>query len=304
MKTSGFLLLLIISILPGLSQEVTHGNNDKLLSASDSNEKTRIIIGKDMRVRNRGISILDSLENPDIRIEKYDMPKYYLHDRQEEDNQDRHNHRTGFRGHWTGIEAGFNNYNYLNSMGMPAGIEYMALHSGKSMCFNVNFSQLSLGITKHIGVVTGIGLNWNNYVFAHENNIIIGQNDVIEELLPPAGSTLKKSKFTTLYLNVPAILEFQLPTGEGHTLNIGAGVIGGIKIKSHTKMSFKNDENLKSNSDLNLNLLRGGVTGRIGYENFMIFGTYYLTPWFRENQGPGFYNLEPFEIGIALTFND
>lgn len=222
------------------------------------------------------------------------------------DDEEKDNHResTGFKGHWTGIDLNFNNYNYINTMSLPADIRYMSLHSGKSIGFNLNFSQVNLGITRHFGAVTGIGLNWNNYVFLNDNNIIIGPSDFIEELAPPTGTNLKKSKFTTLYLHMPFILEIQLPTGEGHSLNAGAGVIGGIKIHSHTKMKFEGEDNLKSNSDLNLNLLRGGFTARIGYENLMVYGTYYLTPWFRENQGPGHYNLEPFEIGISLTFND
>jgi hypothetical protein len=189
-------------------------------------------------------------------------------------------------------------------MDLPSEISYMELHSGKSNSFNVNFSQVSLGIFRGLGIVTGLGINWNNYVFSGDNNIIVGGNGTIEELIPAGDVPLRKSKFTTLYLNVPAILEMQLPTGEGHRLNIGAGVIGGIKIGSHTKMVYEDKQKFKSNSDLNLNLLRAGVTGRIGYQNFMLYGTYYLTPWFEDNKGPGFYNLEPFEIGIAFTFND
>ena len=208
-----------------------------------------------------------------------------------------------FKGHWSGLEFGFNNYNFVNTMDLPSEISYMELHSGKSNSFNVNFSQVSLGIFRRFGIVTGLGINWNNYVFSGDNNIIVGGN-AIEELIPAGDVPLKKSKFTTLYLNVPAILELQLPTGEGHRLNIGAGVIGGIKIGSHTKMVYENKQKFKSNSDLNLNLLRGGVTGRIGYQNFMLYGTYYLTPWFEDNKGPGFFNLEPFEIGFAFTFND
>lgn len=224
----------------------------------------------------------------------------------DKDEDDEHNYRrsTGFKGHWTGIDINFNNYTYINSMSMPADIRYMSLHSGKSVGVNLNFSQVSLGLTKHIGFVTGMGLNWNNYAFENDNNIVIGPSDVIEELLPPPNTDIKKSKFTTLYMHMPVILEFQLPASNGHTLNIGAGVIGGMKLRSYTKMKFEDEEHLKTNTDLNLNLLRGGVTGRIGFENFMVYGTYYLTPWFRENQGPGYYNLKPFEIGISMTFND
>ena len=314
MKKSVILLLLATILLQGFSQQINADKEcRKVLIASDSNENTRVILGKDLlviedgedefnlRIGNRGISILDSLESPKVRIYNYKPSDRWKNDKDEESHS---RPARSFKGHWTGIEFGFNNYNHVTNMDLPDEIAYMSLHSGKSTAFNINFSQISLGLFRHFGFVSGLGLNWNNYVFSRDNNIIIGANGALEELISQDDAPIRKSKFTTLYLNVPAILELQMPTGEGHLLNIGAGVIGGIKLHSHTKMAFEDNEKLKSNTDLNLNLLRGGVTARIGYENFMIYGTYYLTPWFKENRGPGFYNLEPFEIGLALTFND
>jgi hypothetical protein len=100
------------------------------------------------------------------------------------------------------------------------------------------------------------------------------------------------------------LLEIQLPAGFDNHLNIAAGFIGGLKLNAWTKLVYEDGEKSKINGDYNLNLLRGGVTARIGYQNFMLFGTYYLTPWFQELKGPSGYNLEPFEIGLAFTFND
>ena len=137
--------------------------------------------------------------------------------------------RSRFRGHWTGIELGFNNYlTSQNSLVLPADIDYMTLHSGKSMNFNINFSQLSLGLTRHIGFVTGLGLNWNNYRFDGNNNIIKGTDGIIEELDP--GSNLEKSKLATLFLTLPLMLELQLPIENNH-LSIAAGPIGASKIR-------------------------------------------------------------------------
>ncbi len=341
MKKFGILLLLTSIILQGFGQEI-QGVKQFNSMAADSNENAKVVIGKDrlvveenddsfqIRIGNRGLSILESLEGKrKLSIERYDETinsdeecdqdsdtyrypeKEYSEDldtyRQREKDYYEDSHIRGarrFKGHWAGLEFGFNNYNFINTMDLPSEITYMELHSGKSNSFNLNFSQVSLGIFRRLGIVTGLGINWNNYVFSGDNNIIVGGNGTIEELIPAGDVPLKKSKFSTLYLNVPAILELQLPTGEGHRLNIGAGVIGGIKIGSHTKRVYEDKQKFKSNSDLNLNLLRGGVTGRIGYQNFMIYGTYYLTPWFEDNKGPGFYNLEPFEIGFAFTFND
>lgn len=177
----------------------------------------------------------------------------------------------------------------------------MTLHSSKSNNFNLNFAQQSIGLTRHFGLVTGLGLNWNNYRFDGNNNIQKDDNGVIISLDP--GSQLEKSKLTTLYLTVPLMLELQAPA-EYHHLNMGVGIIGAIKLASHTRMDFKNGDKIKSNDDFSLNLLRYGPTARIGFDNFHIYATYYMTPLFKSGKGPGGFDLYPFEIGFALTFND
>ena len=69
-------------------------------------------------------------------------------------------------------------------------------------------------------------------------------------------------------------------------------------------MVFEDDDKVKSDDDFNLNMLRYGATARIGYENFNIYGTYYFTPLFKTDMGPGGIDLFPFEIGIAFTIDD
>jgi hypothetical protein len=188
-------------------------------------------------------------------------------------------------------------------MTLPEEISYMTLNASNSNCFNLNFSQLNIGFSRHIGLVTGIGLNWNNYRFEGMNSITVDTDDNLGELVPDNTVPVKKSKFNTLYLNVPLMFEVQIPAGYNR-LNIAAGVIGGVKLNAWTKLVYEDGEKVRANGDYNLNLLRGGVTARIGYENFMIYGSYYLTPWFQDLKGPNGYNLEPFEIGVAFTFNN
>ena len=188
------------------------------------------------------------------------------------------------------------NYNFS----LPAGIEYMSLNSGKAMNFNLNFSQLSIGLGRHIGFVTGLGLNWNNYRFDGNNNILKdASGNIIND---PYSETLKKSKLATLYLDLPVLFEVQIPT-DHQRINIAAGPIGAIKISSHSKMVFENGDKVKSDGDFSLNMLRYGATARIGYENFEIYGTYYMTPLFKHGKGPGGVDLFPFEIGLAFSIN-
>ena len=147
---------------------------------------------------------------------------------QDDKDEERSRRRNRFKGHWSGVEFGFNNYVTTDkSLIMPDDISYMTLRSNKSLNFNINFSQLSLGITRHIGFVTGLGLNFENYKFDGNNNIQKGTDGIIEILDP--GTTLEKSKLATVFLNLPFMLELQLPVNNNQ-LNIAAGPIGSVKI--------------------------------------------------------------------------
>ncbi len=288
----------------------------------DTSDNITIIIGNDffrfdgndslviIKMGDRGLNIQDSPDGKKIDIEKYNTEVRDLEEagkdrdwNQNWDEQERYRGARNFRGHWAGMEVGFNNYLHVESMTLPEEISYMSLNTSRSNCFNLNFSQVNIGFSRHTGLVTGIGVNWNTYRFEGSNSINVGTNGNIEALMSDNTVPVKKSKFNTLYLTAPLMFEVQIPAGYNR-LNIAAGVIGGIKLNAWTKMVYEDGGKVRANGDYNLNLLRGGVTARIGYENFMIFGSYYLTPWFQNLKGPNGYNLEPFEIGLAFTFND
>jgi len=310
MKKFGIIILLSAIIIQ-VSSQSSSAEGQNANKQGKTNENTSVIVGKDMisvtesdssvnlRIGNRGLSILESLEGKKFRFEKFSKNDSWFQDDREEERARRRNR---FKGHWSGVEFGFNNYVTSNkTLALPGNIDYMTLHSGKSSNFNINFSQLSLGFTRHIGIVTGLGFNWNNYKFDGNNNIRKGTDGIIEELDP--GENLEKSKLATIFLTLPVMLELQVPVDNSH-INIAAGPIGAVKIGSHTKMVFEDGQKIKGNGDFSLNMLRYGATARIGYENFQLYGTYYMTPLFRSGKGPAGYDLYPFEIGVAFTFND
>jgi hypothetical protein len=312
MKKIGITLLLSILIVQGFSQNLSA--EQKPGNQSDSSSVTKVVVGEDkltvtddgkelnLRIGNRGLTILESLEGglPKFELNKYNNPEPPACDNNDNDNSSK-SKRSHFKGHWSGINIGFNNYltdNYSSSL--PAGIDYMSLNTGKAVNFNLNFTQLSIGLTRHIGFVTGLGLNWNNYRFDGNNNIEKNSSGNIVELDP--GEPLKKSKLSTLYLHMPLLFEIQVPT-DHKRIDISAGLIGAVKLGSHTKMVFEDKSKEKSDGDLNLNMLRYGFTARVGYENFAIYGTYYKTPLFQSGKGPGGVDLFPYEIGIAFTID-
>jgi hypothetical protein len=308
---------------------------------ADTSSNVTVIIGEELfrfdgndslviiRMGTRGLNIKETPDGKKVGIERYDELRdleemrsdrnsrretdtdrdretdrdYDNRERQDYNEPERYRGGVHFRGHWSGFEAGLSNYTYAESMNLPSEISYMSLNTSRSNVFNLNFSQVNIGFSKFTGLVTGLGINWNIYRFDGSNSIVADPDSEVSELIPDNSVPVKKSKFNTLYLNAPLMFEVQIPAGYSR-LNIAAGVIGGVKLNAWTKLVFEDGEKVRTNGDYNLNLLRGGVTARVGYQNFMIFGTYYLTPWFQDLKGPNGYNLEPFEIGIAFTFND
>jgi len=202
MKKIGISILLIAITTNGFCLKVfaERQNEEKQGTSTNKTEPSKLIIGNEvvnieqndsslnLKAGNRGLSILESLEGP-----KFNFKKYPENDKWDQEDKDKEHarKRSRFKGHWTGIEFGFNNYlTSARSLVLPNDIDYMTLHSSKSGNFNINFAQLSLGISRHIGFVTGLGLNWNNYRFDGNNNIVKGDNGVIEELDP--GANLEK----------------------------------------------------------------------------------------------------------------
>lgn len=256
------------------------------LVIEDTDDETIIRIGK------KDIRITDDEENDDM-------------DTDDSSDYDYMSHRDdSFSGHLGGFELGLNSYmNDFRSTSLEPGDNYLDLNSSKSIAFNIISPSVSLGITKRIGFAASLGLNFNNYRFSGNNSVSVDEGGLLMPVYPPLTVNYEKSKLATLYAVLPVILEGQIPVSHSSSVNIGVGVIGAVKLGSHTKVVYYEDgrQKVKNRDDFSLNLLRYGVTARLGYEMLQVYGTCYLSPMFETGKGPELY---PFEVGIALTFND
>jgi hypothetical protein len=258
---------------------------DEIFSVKEIGDETRIKIGKkEFRVEenNDGVVVFKSSSK---------------------DSHKKHNDR--FKGHLGGLELGFNSLltDFWSTTLKPED-EYFNLNTTKSYTWNFSFPCLSIGFTRHFGLASTIGINFNKYRFDGNNSIVKDENGVIGPSYPAAGITYSKSKLVTTYATLPLILEAQIPlSNNNRTINIGAGVIGAAKLGAHAKVVYYTGgkEKEKHKDDFSLNTFRWGATGRIGYEFFQVYGTCYFTSMFENGKGPELY---PFEIGIAFTFNN
>jgi len=207
-----------------------------------------------------------------------------------------------FKGHWAGFEIGLNNLlDNSHSLSRTPSESFFELNSSRSTNVNINFMQYSLGFgSDRIGLVSGMGIEFCNYFFSNDNSIAKNNGYIISI---DSINNLIKSKLTTSYLRIPLILELQLFGGErSKRFYISAGVVGAMKLGSHTKVVIREEggkQKSKDNDDFYLNPFRWGLTSRIGFKGINLYADYYFTPLFQENKGPELY---PFSAGFSFTF--
>ncbi len=203
---------------------------------------------------------------------------------------------------WQGIELGLNNYfNADAKLEAPAGYDFLALNTGKSVSVSVNLLQKNIRIARNFWFFTGLGVTWNNYRF--DNNVLLtSKSDFISGGMDTSSTRdYIKSKLTTSYLMAPVMFELFTSGKYKKAFHIGAGGMFGYRLGSHTKQKYIEDGKTnkpKVYDDFNLNALRYGVRVAVGYGKFNLFGDYYYSNLFRQNKGPV---LQPVNIGITVV---
>lgn len=201
--------------------------------------------------------------------------------------------------YWGGVDFGLN---MLFGPGSSANFEgdysFLELKPLKSWVFNFNIADVGLAFDrKHTaGIYTGIGLGWNNYSFNRPVRLVMGDDhlygDPIDETVE---GPVKKSKLGVLYVQAPLMLEVR-PT---RSFFIAAGVTGGVRVDSWTKVKFRDRYKEKVHGSYYLNPIKLDATLRAGGCDFGFFASYNLLPEFIEPKGP---SAHAFNVGFTLIF--
>lgn len=294
--------------------------NEEVITVNENGAKTEVSIGKDkiihvkdgqdtvfIKLGKKVMRVVDNQEGPYVSFEEVDggeekgwkIDKDFKVERKKSEKKKKS--RKKFEGHYGFIEIGSNSLTTPDYSMYPNDKNFLDLNHGKSIEFNLNFSK-SISLQKYrnnIGLVTGIGFNWNNYKFDKDVTLEMDKTkDIVVPKYLPSDQypKLEKTKLASTYLNVPVMLEFQIPTND-EPVYFSAGVIGGLKLGSRTKFKYNGNVS-KTKDDFYLEPFRYGYTARVGYGSFYIYGTYYETPLFKEGRGP---LTQPFTIGIGLS---
>lgn len=204
---------------------------------------------------------------------------------------------------WGGIEMGFNGYvNADNETTLPAGYKFLELDEGKSIAFNINFFEKKIVLEKdHLWLVTGLGLNYNNYRFAKKDFKLVPEANTVTALFSDSVNTFNfdKSKLVVSYVTVPLLLQVNTSKSKRNNVHLSTGAIFAYKLGAHTKYVTKDGSRKKEKErdDFNLDPIRLDATVRLGYRNFNLFANYAVTELFKNNEGP---ELHPYTFGITL----
>jgi hypothetical protein len=268
----------------------------------DAMKKTKDTDTTKIRIGKMRIAIMDDGKDVEINKNDWDTDDDNEQDWGWDDDEFDFHHKKKkdrFDPHWTGFGIGWNNFMTADqSLTLPEDMRYMDLNTNTSLEIALNFTELGINLVKnHVGLVTGMGIRWNNYKFS---NTSVRLNKGASELEHFYDSTVNttKSKLTVSYLTIPLMLEFQIPVNN-QPLYLAAGIEGAIKLGAHTKYKTDSGNKSKTRSDYYINPFTYVASARIGYNDFGLYGTYSLQSLFKENEGPELY---PFTIGISLNF--
>ncbi|TSA35956.1 MAG: hypothetical protein D4R64_08860 [Porphyromonadaceae bacterium] len=257
----------------------SYGQNPDTSKIRIGNKKYIVIVDddKDIRILTEGDSNVVIRER---RIEKEHKPVHRMN------------------GTWAGFELGLTNFvNSDNTMTLPEGADFMDLKVANSMEFNFNFAEKTLGIIKnYVGIVTGLGFQYQNYRFVNDFSFTKTDNGIVAE---PVEMELYKNRLAIWHLNLPLMVQFQIPVyGENRRIKLAAGVIGGLRIGSRQVQKYivnGEKQKIKIKDDFYLRDFNYGFTARVGYGDVALFANYYPQTLFENCKGPEIY---PVTIGI------
>ncbi len=232
-----------------------------------------------------------------------------------------------FNGHWAGVDLGINGY-FTPSFTTDYGKSYEYLNQRYEKSINVNLNLFEQNIpfnkARTIGMVTGIGLSFNDYRFSNPTYLSPDSNTLRGFYM--RNVSVRKSKLSLFYLSVPVLFEFQ--TNNPHRNRrffISLGMIVNARLRTHTKIYF-NEANkqyyledpstgkllpgyyttpnrdsrniVKSMDSFNLQPFRFDATVRMGYGMVVLYATYAVNNMFLKDQGP---DLNQWSAGISIS---
>ena len=188
-----------------------------------------------------------------------------------------------------------------------AGIPDTINTAGLSKSINVYFMfDFPFKTNPHLSMAFGPGIASDHIVFTKTNVGIKELTSTLHFTNVSDTNNFKKTKLATVYLEAPIEFRYTANPVTGKGIRTAIGVKVGTLLNAHTRNTkYQNkagnslgDFTLKEASKTFFNKTRISVMGRIGMGHISLYGSYQLTPLFKDGMGPV---VKPFSIGITLS---
>lgn len=159
----------------------------------------------------------------------------------------------------------------------------------------------------HFSVALGPGLGTDHIFLDKQIADIKGTTTSIRFTRLADSAYFDKYKVSTAFLEIPVELRFTAnPEASGKSFKIALGAKVGTMLAAWSKGkelmnkggNTVNDYVSKEKSKRYFNTTRIAATARVGYGHFALFGTYALTPVFKEGVGP---KMNTLSLGLTLS---
>ncbi|MCL6524862.1 MAG: PorT family protein [Thermoflavifilum sp.] len=180
--------------------------------------------------------------------------------------------------------------------GLPAGVSTRGWNRdfNIALLYDFPFQQ------SHFSFALGLGVSTSNVFF--KNLTLNIADSTSSQLNFTQDSKYSKYKIATTYLEIPLEFryrQFERNANKGFKFALGAKL--GLNTDAHAKgkrlvAGFPEVEKFKTRRFFNP--YRVAATARIGWGNFNLYGSYSLTPLFRQNSG---LNVHTYSIGVCLS---
>lgn len=152
----------------------------------------------------------------------------------------------------------------------------------------------------HFSFAAGVGISTGNIYLDGQEVIVTDKDSNAQARFVPETINYKRYKVNTTYLEAPFELRF---FGNKNNRNKGFKTAVGLRVGTLIGAKTRGREdgikfNYQTNTKAFLETWRFSTSFRIGYGNFSAVGTYNLTPFYKDLQGPP---ITPFSIGLCIT---
>ena len=202
---------------------------------------------------------------------------------------------------WSGFGINANGFiNTNNEIASTTELSFLTLEPAKSIGFQLNFAEKRFPIIKdYLGVVTGLGLQWNRYSIKGDFDFNVVNDTLVANA---TGINYAKNTLSSTYLQAPLLLQISTSKNANKAWNISAGIVGGIRVDARQIQKWEADNKKnkdKTKDDFQFNPFQASLMATIGYGDWSLYATYGLSDVFNEGSAP---KVRGVNAGILLSF--